>query len=214
MLRKIVLHGNLSELYDEDIYFDVDSVAEAVRACCYQIDGFESVFRSGSYHVHLNKDDYIDETILSFVLGKNVNEIHFIPVISGSKGGGGKAILGIAMIGLAFATGGVGLIAGGVGLQTGAGVGALAGIYGGVGISASSIAMLGVSMVLGGVSQMLSPQVSSASADTYERPDQRPSFIFNGPVNVAEQGGPVPLVYGRIRTGSVVVSSGLNTEQI
>jgi predicted phage tail protein len=44
--------------------------------------------------------------------------------------------------------------------------------------------------------------------------DNRPSFVFNGPVNVQEQGGPMPLVYGRFRTGSVVGSAGLAVEQL
>ena len=47
-----------------------------------------------------------------------------------------------------------------------------------------------------------------------ESPDQRSSFIFNGAVNISSQGTPVPLVYGQMRTGSVVVSAGINTEEV
>ena len=38
--------------------------------------------------------------------------------------------------------------------------------------------------------------------------------ILDGPVNVVEQGGPVPLVYGIIRTGSTVVAGGIQVEQL
>lgn len=55
--------------------------------------------------------------------------------------------------------------------------------------------------------------VKSAFADR-DRPDQRPSFIFRGPTNVIEQGTPVPLVYGKMRTGSVVVSAGIISEEL
>lgn len=49
-----------------------------------------------------------------------------------------------------------------------------------------------------------------------ERPDDRPSFLFNGSVNVAEQGMPVAICAGRRirRAGSVVLSAGIRTEQI
>ena len=47
-----------------------------------------------------------------------------------------------------------------------------------------------------------------------ERPEERPSFIFNGAVNTMGQGGPVNLVYGRFLTGSAVVSAGTNAEQL
>ena len=55
---------------------------------------------------------------------------------------------------------------------------------------------------------------SAISYDKREAPAQRPSFVFDGAVNTSEQGGPVPLVYGTMRTGSVVISSGLVSEEV
>ncbi len=215
MLRSIKLYGNLKELYSGDIEFDVDTVAEAIRACIYQIDGFENTIRNGEYRISLNADDPendVDESIAPFNLGSTVHTIHIIPVMAGAKRGGiGKVVLGVAMIGLAVATGGGSLTLGGGAVAiAGSGVSTAAGIV----ISTSTIASLGVSMVLGGVSQLLTPQVGAGSASNYESVDQRASFLFNGPVNTSAQGAPVPLVYGRIRTGSHVVSSGLVSENI
>lgn len=218
MIRQIVLHGNLKGLApDHDIRFDCDTVAEAIRACSYQINGFMDTVKAGSYRVCLYEDkpeNEIDETLLHFNLGDTISQIHIIPVIEGSKGGGGKIIIGSLLIATAFFTGGLSLVGGGVGFTTGAGGAALAGIYGGVTISAAALTKLGVALVLGGVSQLLSPDVDTPDAQEFERPDARPSFLFNGPVNTTEQGGPVPLVYGRVITGSHVVSSGLTTEDI
>lgn len=42
-----------------------------------------------------------------------------------------------------------------------------------------------------------------------EANNQAPSFLFNGPTNSSTQGFPVPVVIGRCRVGSVVVSAGL-----
>ncbi len=39
-----------------------------------------------------------------------------------------------------------------------------------------------------------------------------PEFVFNGPTNISAQGVGVPLVYGRMRVGSVLVSASIVTE--
>ncbi len=45
-------------------------------------------------------------------------------------------------------------------------------------------------------------------------PDQRASALFDRGVNATEPGAAIPVVYGRFRTGSVVVSVGLSAEQV
>jgi len=74
------------------------------------------------------------------------------------------------------------------------------------------ITNIGIAMVLGGVSEMLfSPQ---AAPDSSERPENKPSFIFNGAVNTTRQGNPVPICYGRMIVGSQVISAGLRATQL
>lgn len=68
---------------------------------------------------------------------------------------------------------------------------------------------LGVALLLGGVVGLLSPQRRKEQ----ER-EKTPSYAFDGPINNTEQGGPVPLVFGRVICGSTVVSQGLSTEQV
>lgn len=58
---------------------------------------------------------------------------------------------------------------------------------------------------------------AQSANDSYadrEKPEERPSFLFDGPTNTSTQGLPVPLVYGRMRAGSMVVSSGIAAEDI
>lgn len=50
--------------------------------------------------------------------------------------------------------------------------------------------------------------------DAKDRENNKTNFLFDGPVNVTEQGHPVPLVFGTWRTGSVVVSSAVETTDI
>ena len=72
--------------------------------------------------------------------------------------------------------------------------------------------MFGVSLALSGVSALLTP--TPHVPDLAATQQDKNSFFFNGPVNVIQQGGPVRVVYGRMRVGSTVISSGLNVEQI
>ncbi|BAI75205.1 host specificity protein J (plasmid) [Azospirillum sp. B510] len=88
------------------------------------------------------------------------------------------------------------------------GLGAAAFEIAGYSVSYGSIALFGASMMLSGISQMLSPTPKA------NLPDTKQSYLFSGPANVSEQGGSVPLVYGRCWVGSTVVSSSLDSVQI
>jgi predicted phage tail protein len=71
-----------------------------------------------------------------------------------------------------------------------------------------ALVQAGVMMLLGGVVALLSPQRTKDGADN------QTSYIFNGPVNVTTPGAPVPLLIGRVLTGSVVASAGISTDDI
>ncbi|OLL29493.1 phage tail protein [Burkholderia sp. SRS-W-2-2016] len=68
---------------------------------------------------------------------------------------------------------------------------------------------LGVSIALGGLAQLLTPRISTAA--TPEKPENQPSFAFDGAVNTMGQGGPVSLGYGRMVVGGQVISVGFST---
>lgn len=74
-----------------------------------------------------------------------------------------------------------------------------------------SLVSLGASMVLGGVVEMLSPTPKIKTGVDAEKTENKPSYNFNGPVNTVAQGHPVPLAYGKIMTGSAVISAGMIT---
>lgn len=210
MRRKIILHGKLKELYDGEIQFYVDSVAEAIRALCYQVKGFKEEIVEGHYRVYIGGDrpeNSIDESVLNFNLG-DTRDIHIQPVLEGAKGGGGKIIAGIALVALSFATGGA-VLGAALGSSFTAGTAATAAT-----LSIGIIGKIGIAVALGGIAQLLTPEIKSPEAVAFDRPDQRASFLFNGPVNTTAQGGPIPLVYGTMRVGSTVVSASLAVEKI
>lgn len=76
---------------------------------------------------------------------------------------------------------------------------------------------LAVSLVTTGASgftDFLTTTPKVASYSSRERPEERPSFLFDGPVNTSTQGLPVPIIAGRMRVGSVVISAGITAEDI
>lgn len=208
-MHEIVLHGALKARYGGPFLLNVSTPVETIRALCSQLKGFEETIREGAYRLvrgDLKTGMQLCEDELLFNLGK-AKEFHIVPVPAGAKrGGAGKIILGVALVGITLAAPGVGF----AGAWNGATIGGIAGgvTYGSV------VGGLGVSLILSGVSSLLTPTPQVQDYSQRERPDQRPSFLFNGPVNTAEQGLPVPLVYGQVRTGSVVVSAGITTDNI
>lgn len=153
--------------------------------------------------------------------------IHLVPVcrtdspemkIQGAGGrGGGKAIMGAALIATAIVLAPEAGVAAGPMLDGTAGyavggMGSTAFSLGALGsVSYSQIAMFGVSMALSGAASMLS-SAASAGDTTTQSADTNASYLFNGIQNTSAQGAAVPLVYGKCMTGSVLVSAGLSTE--
>ena len=69
-----------------------------------------------------------------------------------------------------------------------------------------------LSVLLSGVSDMLIPQPKAREFSSEQ--DPRLSFSFSGTQQTSRAGTPVPIVYGEIFTGSVVISGGIDTEQV
>jgi len=72
--------------------------------------------------------------------------------------------------------------------------------YGAIGVP---VILAGIGLLSAGVINLLSkpPQEPEVQAR------QKQSFLFSGPINIANEGGPVPIGYGRLITGSTVVSA-------
>jgi predicted phage tail protein len=80
------------------------------------------------------------------------------------------------------------------------------GLWGGGGPPAIK---MGLALVLGGVIQLISSQRSRD-----EDKDGRRSYQFDGPENITESGVAVPVAYGRVVVGSVVVSQGITSVEL
>ena len=113
-------------------------------------------------------------------------------------------MLGVALIGIAFATAGASVAAAGGLLSTGG--------FAAASFGTKALLLGGGALLLGGVSQMLFPLPEPQNFKTED--DPAISFGFSNVVNVSRAGTPIPIVYGEIFTGSVVISAALDTNQV
>ena len=200
MLRKVKLYGQLAEFVGhKEFEVKVDNVAQAVSFLIHNFEGLEAYMSPKYYQVKVGNDD-IGTDELAYPIGQQ--DIHFVPVIAGAgRGGLGKVLLGALLI-----TGAI---------MSGGGFGALQ-MFGGTGLELKFLGKfamnLGIGLVLTGVSEMLFPVPERQKFNSEEDPQL--SFNFSGVQNTSRAGTPVPIVYGEIITGSVVISAGVDTEQV
>lgn len=186
MLRKIRLYGQLAKFVGHKVLeADVATAAEAVRFLVANWPKLEQHMAQQHYRVNTGGDDLELEQI-HYPAG---SEIKIIPVIAGA-GAVGRILVGIALIAAAAFIPGLGL-----------------------GLSAStvtSVGLLGGALVLGGIAQLLTPTPTTSR----DEGDPRKSFSFSGVQNTSRVGLPVPIVYGEMLVGSVVVSAGIDIVQV
>ena len=202
MLRKIKLYGNLTEKIGHKEFTDI-AVSNAAQAVSFLINNFPELepFMSDKYYKVLVKDYELGEDEIHYPIGQS--DISFVPVIAGS-GSVGKIILGGALIAMSFGVGG--LFANPLALgATGFGFAA-------AGAGAKAAFGIGAALVLSGVSDMLFPVPKMPEFSSEQ--DPRLSFNFSGTQQTTRAGTPVPIVYGEIFTGSVVISGAVDTEQV
>jgi predicted phage tail protein len=205
MLRKIKLYGELANFIGhKEFEVKVESLSHAVSFLINNFEGVEKYMSPKHYQVKVG-NYAVDESELCHPIGQE--DIHFIPVITGAGRGIGKVLLGAALIAGAFMFSPMTL-----GSFTAKGIAAGATPFAKIGFLAKASLYVGTSLVISGVSDMLFPLPKFEGFESEE--DPRLSFNFNGIQNTSRAGTPVPIVYGEIFTGSVVISASVDTEQV
>lgn len=184
-------YGTLKQ-FGTTFKLEVQNTAEALRALTSQIPHLRQFIQQGLFTVRIAQQ-YIDNRYLEKGLYYTLKEndvIHITPVLKGAKRGGVFGVIaGVAMIATALVLSP--LVLGVVAAST-----------------AWTIGAVGASLLLGGVAQMLTKQPNMPSVSEKEKKN---STAFSNLSNMASQGKPMPLAYGRIRTGSMIISQGVET---
>lgn len=199
-MMTLLLYGHLGRRFGRVHRRAVRTAAEAVRALAATLPGFRrALIDGGAYRVLSGGREALPREALADPLPSG-RTLRLVPVVAGAGRGFGKIVIGAALIAAAFYTGGASLS---MSAAWAAGGTTLAGYFAG---------QIGVSLVLSGLSQSLSKTPENRQAP--DAPNNLPSYAFDGAVNTAAQGNPVPVCYGRLMVGSQVVSAGLVVEQI
>jgi len=202
-MKVIRVYGRLAQFLGRRVFrAEVTSAAEAVRFLLANFPQLEPHMLKQHYRVRLARRS-IDRDDLHEPAGSS--EISLIPVIGGA-GGVGRIIAGVALVALSIVSFGAGAFAG---------IGA-AGAWG-----SSILGGVGASLALGGVAQLLSPVpriagpgASALSSNKSDNNDPRKNYSFSGIQNTSRQGVPVPVIYGEMIVGSVVISAGIDIDQV
>ena len=202
MLRKLKLYGELATFVGhKEFEIQVHNLPQAISFLVNNFPKVEKYMNSKHYLVKVGNYE-ITENEIHDPIGQQ--DIHIIPVISGAGGDTFNTILlGAALIGASFFFPGAGLF-GTTGLLGAGAAGTGIGTLIGTGISA-----IGAGLVLQGVGNMLYPTQDPSFED-----NPQISFNFSGTQNTARAGTPVPIVYGEIFTGSVVISGDVDSEAV
>lgn len=195
-MKLVRLYGVLGREFGKRHYLDIRSPSEAIRALKANFKDFEKrlieLGNAGLKYCVRTDNNTIGGEQAAYPVHKTIS---IIPIVVGAKSAAMKQIMtAAAIIALAIITSGTSLGAQAIGATTVSGM----------------LMTIGVAMAIGGVIQLLSP---TAKLDD-KSGENKKSYQFNGPVNVTDQGGPVPVGYGRLIVGSTVVSAGMVSEEL
>ena len=207
-MKIIKVYGELRKKLGQATFeLEVDNPSHAIKALCVNFPELSNWFlnndeQGNGFKITVGKQKIYKTNLKPMIEPWSERDVmHIVPVIKGAGRGLGQILAGALLIGLAVFAAPLGPT--GFGFMGSSGTGLL-------GAAASkALGYIGTALVLGGVSQLLSPAPPS-----FNEASKLQSFSFSGIVNVAEQGLPVPICYGRVVTGSVVISAGLNSEPI
>lgn len=185
-------YGSLKQ-FGSDFRLDCQTTAEVIHALTSQIPKLRQFIQQGLFTVRVGRD-YFDNRYLEKGLSQKLKDdatVHFTPALKGSKRGGLFGVItGVALIAGALALGQLGIIGANAAWMVGG---------------------LGASLLLGGVAQMLTKMPDMKLGSEKEK---KQSTSFTNLSNMAAQGRIVPLAYGRIRVGSLIISQGIETMDV
>ena len=200
-LKKIKVYGRLRKFLGQS-YFEA-AVASPKQAFHFLIANFPEVenhMMNQLYKIKMGGME-ITEDLLTL---QSDEDIQIIPIAVGAKG---VALGALGVFGGAAVSGVTTGLLGTAVLGT-----TIGGIIGG------GLTAIGTSLLVNEATQLLTPTPeipTAAVTDTFSQNDPTfQSFGFGSIQNVARAGVPIPIIYGEVFTGSVVISSGVDTVQV
>ena len=184
-LKKNKVYGKLRQFLGKS-YFKaaVKSPQQAMNFLFANYDGLEKHMNDQIYKIKMG-GKVVTEEFLSL---SGQGDIQIIPIAIGSIGDIGEIIGG----GLLIAFGGA------------------------VPIFGPLLVKYGFDLVIGGITDILTTQNSIPNTSSVSDIDPliRGSYSFSGIQNVSSSGVPIPIIYGYVFSGSILISAGVDTVQL
>jgi predicted phage tail protein len=191
-LKKIKVYGKLRQFLGQS-YFEaaVKTPQQAFAFLKANFEGVEKHMNDQLYKIKMGGRVVTEE----FLTMSGQGDIQIIPVATGA---GPIAAIAVGGLFTAYGTGATIL-----GLTIGS---AVTGI----------VSAIGTALILQGVTDLLTPTqpASNISSVGDTDPSIRGSYSFSGIQNVSNAGVPIPIIYGSVFTGSVIISAGSDTAQV
>lgn len=189
-MTKVFIHGRLGKEFGEYFELYISKPKDVLLAIEANFEGFQrrmiDLAKSGAQY-SLIADNQAIGTPEEFISKRKIKEIHIVPTLFGS--GVGALAIGVGVL----------AVAGGYAAAA-AGYAALAAILYAVALAAISY----------GVQALLAkPPSGNLVGQTGEAGATSKSYLFSNRENITQQGGPVPLGYGRLRLGSSVIQQSI-----
>ena len=197
MLKRIKVYGRLARFLGFRTFLaDVNSAGEAMRFLLANWPELEKHISGQVYKVKVGKYD-IGEDELNHPSG--CQDIKIIPVATGSRdffdSTFGTFVMAAAFIAAPY----------------------LAPALAGTAIGATTLGAIstsiGISFALSGASQLLFPPPALPNIASINNPSNQ-NFAFSGIQQVSRVGTALPLAFGQVFCGSIVVSAGVDTVQV
>ncbi len=197
-LKKIKVYGKLRQFLGKS-YFEaaVKSPQQAMSFLMANFEGLQKHMNDGIYKIKMG-GRVITEDFLSM---SGQGDIQIIPVATGS------GFLVPILIGAGTTA---------VASTVGAFIGGVVGSALVTTLVSTALTTIGTSMIIGGVTDLIAPQKTPQNVSSVSDidPKMRGSYSFSGIQNVSTSGVPVPILYGLVFSGSILISSGTDTAQI
>jgi len=179
-MTQVILHGILAKEFRKNFSLAIKRPKEVFDAISCSHSNFRNriaELANQGIHFALLVDGKKIAELQELNIQKESQEIHLVPLIIGA---GGVALVGALGFSTAVGTGGA--------------------------FAAAAINAVIVGVVSMGIQMALAPKPKMDRPESVVN-SAKQSFLFSSKANIAEQGIPVPVGYGRLRVGSAVIQS-------
>ena len=187
-MTNIILHGILAKEFGENFKMQIYKAANVIKAIDVNRRNFNKrifeLSREGLNYTMIVDGKKITE-LEELNIQKEPQEIHLVPLIIGA---GGFALVAV---------------------MTGVAVGTT--LTGGAFLAAIAINMVVMTAISIGLQMLLAPKPDAGPPISASTKALKESFNFSNKANVAAQGVPVPVGYGRLKVGSQLIQMSIKS---